>query len=580
MKKIKRTKILYHILFMLIFVSICPLCFYGWQLIKLNREKLETNEKLSQIIVAKSLAHEIAQYLNAYREQILTFASAIEIQGGIANLQQSSENLLLQKKLEDFVTRSKNLLYINIVNSSGKGVRAGSYNADDPLIQRFFRIAFMAASKNQSYISEPLAIEINNDYQPVIIMSAPINSVGQWIGVTTIILGLDDILRWVTENSVGAKTIYVVDTNGRIVVHPDYKNILTGMDFSKIEIVHEFAEVSNNFQGNPKLQGTRPFLLKEGRIEKEMLGTYYAIPEVSWGVIVQIDQKEAFATVYQMKRETIKWGILMLCLAILVGLVSARSITTPIQQLAESTRFISRGDFSKKISIRSHTEIGELADTFNKMTDDLRLYIDQIKRAAQENKDLFLGTIKALAAAIDEKDPYTRGHSERVTQYSIIIAKKMGLDDSSIEILRIAALLHDVGKIGVDDNILKKPDMLTPAEFDLMKQHPVKGANIMKAIEPLRNMIPGMKYHHEQWDGNGYPDHLKGEDIPLIARIISVADVFDAMTTTRPYQNAQDLHASLKKIQMNARLKYDPEVVEALTKVVEDKEIVLDPTTN
>jgi putative nucleotidyltransferase with HDIG domain len=317
-------------------------------------------------------------------------------------------------------------------------------------------------------------------------------------------------------------------------------------------------------------------MIEDGK-RKEMLGTYYAIPEASWGVIVQIDQKDAFAVVTQMKEETIKWGSLMLLLALFVGTVSARSITTPIQQLAAGARSLAKGDFSSKIDIKSKTEIGELADTFNKMTDDLKLYIEQIKRAAKANRDLFLGTIRALAAAIDERDPYTRGHSERVTQYSITIARTLGLDELAIETDKISALLHDIGKIGIDDKVLKKPGFLTPEEFEVMKQHPVKGAHIMKSIEQMREMIPGMKYHHEQWDGNGYPDHLKGEEIPLIARIISVADTFDAMTTNRPYQKALNLEFTLQKITGNAGIKYDPRVVQALIKAIENGEIALAP---
>jgi putative nucleotidyltransferase with HDIG domain len=580
MLRVKRSKLLHHVLLVLLVVSIGPLSFYGWQLIQLNREKLETNEKLSQLIIAKSLAREIAHYLEGYREQILGFASAVELTG----LDNSQRISFLQKKLEEFVTRSKNLLYINIVNNRGKGVRAGRYNADDPVIQRIFQIAYLEASKADSYmyVSAPKEIELGDQRVPVIIMATPVRSGAGWSGATTVVLGLDDILHWVTEYSTAGKTVYVVDFSGRIVAHPRRDTIPAGMDFSRIEIVREFIEAWNLSKGNVRLPGTRPFKLQEGGKDKEMLGTYYPIPEASWGVIVQIDQKDAFAMVTQMKAETIKWGILMLLLSLLVGSVSARSITTPIQQLAESTRSIARGDFSKKIKLRTKTEIGELAETFNKMTDDLEAYIQQIKRAAKENhdlflknRDLFLGTIRALAAAIDEKDPYTRGHSERVTEISLILGKHLGMSERDLETLQIAALLHDVGKIGIDDNVLKKPGFLTPDEFELMKQHPVKGANIMRTIEQMREMIPGMKHHHEQWDGNGYPERLKGKEIPLIARIISVADTFDAMTTNRPYQKAIDLDLTLQKIQQNAGIKFDAAVVSALISALASGEITL-----
>ncbi|MEW5975524.1 MAG: HD domain-containing phosphohydrolase [Acidobacteriota bacterium] len=574
---IKRPKILHHVLLVLMLVSICPLSFYGWQLIQINREKLETSEKLSQLIIAKSLAGKISLYISSYRDQVRGFASAVELTGGLLGMDQSNGNLLLRKKLQEFVTRSRNLLYINIVNTEGKGVRAGSYSEPDSMVQRFLTTAFQEASKDQLYISEPLAIDVGNQVQPVIIMSTPLHASGRLIGVTTVVLGLDELLHWVSEDSVAGKTVFVVDFTGRIVVHPDRKRVLTGMDFASSDIVHDFTDAWQASRGNVRVPGTRPFTLLDGNEEKSMLGTYYPIPETLWAVIVQIDSRDAFATVTKMKEETVKWGSLMLLLALLVGSISARSITTPVRQLAEGARAISRGDFAP-IQIKSQTEIGELAETFNKMTDDLKKHIEEIRRAGRQHKELFDGTIRALAAAIDEKDPYTRGHSDRVTSYSLAIARHMGIDPISIDYLRISAQLHDVGKIGIEDRVLKKPGALTAEEFELMKQHTVKGANIMKPIEQMREMIPGMKHHHERWDGDGYPDRLRGEEIHLFARIISVADTFDAMTTNRPYQQAFDLEATVTKIRDNAGIRYDPRVVAAFLKAVECGDIQLSST--
>src|SRR6185295_15450473 len=144
-----------------------------------------------------------------------------------------------------------------------------------------------------------------------------------------------------------------------------------------------------------------------------------------------------------------------------------------------------------------------------------------VQRAARENKELFLASVKALAEAIDAKDPYTRGHSERVARYSAAIAEEMGLPSDAVEKVRLAALLHDVGKIGVDDRIIRKPTALTEEEFAIMKTHPAKGASIMGAIPQLQDIIPGMKHHHEKWEGGGYPDGLKGEQIPMQARIVT-----------------------------------------------------------
>ena len=191
-----------------------------------------------------------------------------------------------------------------------------------------------------------------------------------------------------------------------------------------------------------------------------------------------------------------------------------------------------------------------------------------LKQAAQENRDLFLGSIRMLAAAIDEKDPYTRGHSDRVAKYSLIIGRELGLDEEALDKLRISALLHDVGKIGVDDRVLKKPGKLTDEEFDLMKQHTVKGANIMRPVAQLKEMLPGIELHHERLDGAGYPYGLAADQIPLMARIIAVADTLDAITTNRPYQSAMDLDFAMDRIRSLAVSRFDPKVVAALESAV------------
>src|SRR6266481_3881952 len=203
------------------------------------------------------------------------------------------------------------------------------------------------------------------------------------------------------------------------------------------------------------------------------------------------------------------------------------------------------------------------------MTDDLQRFVADLKTAAEENRTLFLSSIQMLAGAVDEKDPYTRGHSDRVTRYSVLLAKELGLPEEEIEKIRISAQLHDVGKIGIEDRILKKPGALTPDEYEIMKTHTTKGASILRPVEMLKEMIPGIELHHESLDGRGYPHGLKNEQIPLLPRIIMVADTFDAMTTNRPYQAAMDPEYVLRIINSLANTKFDPRVVAAITSVFE-----------
>src|SRR3989441_7827376 len=197
------------------------------------------------------------------------------------------------------------------------------------------------------------------------------------------------------------------------------------------------------------------------------------------------------------------------------------------------------------------------------MTDQIERYINDLHASVAENRELFLGTVKSLAAAIDGKDPYTRGHSERVSRFSVAAAEGLGLSDEEIEKIRVSALLHDVGKIGIDDRILKKPSALDDQEFEVMKTHPQKGYKIMSQIPAMREFLPGMYMHHEMINGQGYPQGLKGDELPMQARVVSVADTFDAMTTERPYQAAMELEAALTRLKSFVGTRYDARVVAA-----------------
>jgi HD-GYP domain-containing protein (c-di-GMP phosphodiesterase class II) len=207
------------------------------------------------------------------------------------------------------------------------------------------------------------------------------------------------------------------------------------------------------------------------------------------------------------------------------------------------------------------------------MSEELERFVEDLKRAAEENRALFMGSIQMLAGAVDEKDPYTRGHSDRVTRYSMLIAKEMKLDNTFMETLQVSAQLHDVGKIGIEDHILKKPGALTEEEFEVMKTHTTKGANILRPVTQLAEMLPGIELHHEALDGRGYPYGLKGDQIPLLARVIAVADTFDALTTNRPYQQAHTPEQALQIIRNLAGKRLDPKAVEAILAVYARGEI-------
>lgn len=294
---------------------------------------------------------------------------------------------------------------------------------------------------------------------------------------------------------------------------------------------------------------------------------------MNFGVITMQDEARALASVGEMRTQTWMISLLFAMVALVVGTIAARLLTSPIASLSAAAERIAGGDLSTRVETRNVTEIGTLGESFNTMSDKLEEHIARLARAAQENRELFVGTVKALAAAIDGKDKYTRGHSERVARISVAIGKQLGMDEHELETLRISALLHDVGKIAIDDAILKKPAALTDEEFEIMKTHPVKGYKIMSQIPAMKEFLPGMYMHHEMVNGQGYPQGLIGDEIPMQAKIVSVADTFDAMTIDRPYSKGMLLPEAIERIRSFVGTRYDKDVVDALVRGCEAGEI-------
>ena len=195
-------------------------------------------------------------------------------------------------------------------------------------------------------------------------------------------------------------------------------------------------------------------------------------------------------------------------------------------------------------------------------------------RLMEDLRQTFYETAEALAEAIEKRDPYTGGHTKRVLTYSMAAAGYMGLRPEVMEQLKLSAILHDIGKIGVEDRVLRKQASLNDEEFGLMKAHPRMGAEIMQHVEKLKYVIPGMKYHHERFDGKGYPEGLKDVEIPLIARIISVPDTFDAMTSDRPYRKGLSDEAAISELMKFSAIQFDPDVVKAFIEAHKNGKII------
>ncbi|HZR64129.1 MAG TPA: HD domain-containing phosphohydrolase [Terriglobales bacterium] len=569
-----RIPILYVILGVLVAISVVPMYFYSAQVQSINRDRLITNERLLQNTVTRSIADDISQHQESFRLMQANLAAALQIASGGDLGGQHVEAPELRALLENFVSSSEDLDYATLLNSEGKGISAGRIDPD-AFLRRELEQAYAAATDSRAYNGQPLVVGSGKSQHTVMLVSTPVMYQDKFLGMIASVVDLGFLIRRLQEIDRAGLSPYVVDSQGRLVAGTNAE-YATGQDMTNLEIVHNFVEQGGKAQ---MVAATREFIVGSGKGATVMLGTYSPVTNLNWAVVAQKPRDEAYSSVYEMQRSARILAIFAIGLSIFVGILAARRITNPLEVLTESSHAIARGDFSQRVELKSRTEIGELASTFNFMSQELEHFVHDLKRAAAENRELFMNSIQMLAGAVDEKDPYTRGHSDRVTRYSLMISKEMGMSEEFLEIVRVSAQLHDVGKIGIEDRILKKPGTLTAEEFEIMKTHTTKGANILRSVAQLKEMIPGIELHHESLDGRGYPHGLKGDQIPILPRIIAVADTFDALTTTRPYQQAYDAQAALRIIHSLSGKRLDPAAVAALDAVFHRGEIQISHAT-
>ena len=542
--------------------------FYSAQVEVNNREQLKTDERMLQNTVTRSLADELSQHERSLRMMLDNLSSAIQVASGGDIGGKNIEAPELRALLENFVSSSHDeIAYATLTDPDGKGITAGRITPD-AFLNRELERAFAATRDGRVYNGQALVVGEGKSAHTVFLVSAPVKYGPRFLGMIATVVDLQFLISRLQEVSSGGLTPYVVDSQGRLVAAagPEFA---TGQDMKNLEIVRNFVDGGSKAQLAP----TEEFTVGSGSERVDMLGTYSTVTSLNWAVVVQKPRAEAYRAVLEMQRTARLLALALVLASIGVSIFAARRITNPLQVLTQSSRALARGDFSQRVNLWSRTEIGELAHTFNTMSDELEHFVEDLKRAADENRELFMGSIQMLAGAVDEKDPYTRGHSDRVTRYSMMVAKEMKLPASFMETLQISAQLHDVGKIGIEDHILKKPGALTEEEFEVMKTHTTKGANILRPVTQLTEMLPGIELHHEALDGRGYPYGLKGDQIPLLARVIAVGDTFDALTTNRPYQKAHTPEQALQIIQNLAGKRLDPEAVAALMAVYARGEI-------
>ncbi len=269
--------------------------------------------------------------------------------------------------------------------------------------------------------------------------------------------------------------------------------------------------------------------------------------------------------VYGIQKELLRRAVLVLGVGMLIsialGVWVSKRATDPVKELEEATMHFASGDLNYRVHIRGRDEIGRLGESFNKMAESLVAS----KEALQ---DYFYRIVQSLVRGLEAKDSYTSGHSDRVSEYARALAIEMGISEKEADMLKKVTELHDIGKLGIDERVLNKVEKLTDEEWRTVKEHPITGEEILGPVFLDKRMLAIVRSHHERYDGSGYPDGLKGDEIDILVQIVSVADAYDAMTTTRAYRGPLSKQAAIEELKRNSGTQFNPRIVDAFLKVL------------
>ena len=371
------------------------------------------------------------------------------------------------------------------------------------------------------------------------------------------VLGMDHLVFKGKQSNRDVEYIAIIDTHMNVVAHSDIQKrgeIIKGTEkgFSKRNgdetIVKEIS-----------LSSGRSFELSTPIIFKgKVLGT----------VIVGVNQ----SVLLEAQRLARRQILLIFTFILLVGLIGILGlsyvITRPIKELSAGVEELKGGMETRPLRVYSRDELGNLTENFNNMSMLITDQKRELFKYTQELEEAYISILKVLAMAIDARDSYTLGHSARVASHSLMIGEEIGLKRNELEELEVASLFHDVGKLKTPDAILFKNKSLSSTEYDEIRHHPEDGAEILKKVKPLQKYVEPVKHHHEYYNGEGYPDGLDGDGIPLYAAIISIADTYDAMTSTRPYRKALSNEEACKELEKEAGKQFHPELVKAFLRAM------------
>ncbi len=373
-------------------------------------------------------------------------------------------------------------------------------------------------------------------------------------------LGMDHLVFKGTASNRDVEYMAVIDTRMNVMAHSDIRKrgeILKGGEgslFSKSEDGTMVREIS--LSSGRSFEVSTPIVFKD-----KLLGT----------VIVGVNQSVLLEAQRLARHRMLVILIDILCLG-LIGISGLLYfITRPIRELSAGVEELKEGKRTRPLRVYSRDELGKLTESFNDMTELITNQKKELYKYTQELEEAYVSILRVLAMAIDARDSYTLGHSARVALHSLMIGEEIGLNENELGELEIASLFHDVGKLKTPDAILLKNRSLNSVEYDEMRHHPEDGAEILKKVKSLQKYVEPVKHHHEYYNGEGYPDGLDGDEIPLYAAIISIADTYDAMTSTRPYRKALSKEEACEELEKGAGIQFHPDLVKAFISAVKNR---------
>jgi putative nucleotidyltransferase with HDIG domain len=373
-------------------------------------------------------------------------------------------------------------------------------------------------------------------------------------------LGLDNIVFKMRESNRDVESIAIVGPDMKIIAHSD---IAKG---GKTLALPQGRLLQQGGDGTTITESTSP-----SAACFEIVSPIVTFNKRQGTVILRVNKSALQDAQHAARKKIVAFFTVILVLGIAGSVVLSSLLTKPIQELSAGVDDLKEGKKYRRLKIYSQDEFGRLTASFNEMMVLIDEQSSKINKYAKDLEDSYVSTVRVLAAAIDARDPYTHGHSTRVSMFSLQLGREIGLNDASLEELEVACLFHDIGKIKTPDSILRKRDKLNEWERGEMMRHTEYGAAILSKASSLQKYIPPVRHHHEWFNGKGYPDGLKGDAIPLFAAIIAITDTYDAMTSNRPYRNAISELQTLEELMDCAGKQFHPDFVQVFARLMDKR---------